>query len=287
MYFDLKDFVRSMAESLVHGRIAERISKIPNRLNEYGYDPWGLHPDDAKYFYSIAYWLYRRYWRVESFGVENVPPGRVLLIANHSGQLPVDGLMLATAMLVEASPPRLVRGMVERWFPTVPFLSVILPRLGHVIGDPKNCRDLLNHDEAVMVFPEGVRGSGKTWDKAYQLMDFGLGFMRLALETRTPIIPVGIVGGEEQAPSLLNARGVARLLGFPYFPVTPLSFVLGPLLGTLPLPTKYRIYFDEPLTFDGDANEPDAEVEQKVEVVKAKVTRLIEYGLESREAVFW
>jgi 1-acyl-sn-glycerol-3-phosphate acyltransferase len=286
MYFEIKDFVRAAADRLVHPAVAARMARIPNRLNECGYDPWGLSPADAKHFYSIAYALYRWYFRVETVGVESIPAGRCLLVANHSGQLPVDGLMLATAALVEASPPRLLRGMVERWFPTLPFLSVIIPRLGSVLGDPKNCRDMLENDEAVMVFPEGVRGSGKTWDKAYQLQEFGLGFVRLALETGTPIVPVGIIGGEEQAVSVYNWRWLARRLGFPYFPVTPVSLVLGPIGGVLPLPTKYRIYIDEPIRFEGDPDEPDAEVRKKVEVVKSKIARLIEYGLESREGIF-
>lgn len=279
MYFELRDAVRRYAGAIVDPSVEQKLAQIPNPLNEYGYDAWGLRPDDAKYFYSIAAWLYRSYFRVETIGIENVPPGRVLFIANHGGQLPFDGLMLATSVLLEGRPPRLVRGMVEKFFPQLPFFSVIIPRLGHVLGDPKNCVDLLRNDEAVMVFPEGARGSGKTWDQRYRLTDFGNGFMRLALETGTPIIPVGIIGSEEQAPSFYNWKGLAKLLRFPYFPI-------GPTLG-LPLPTKYRIYFDEPLRFDGHHNAPDADVAKKVEVVKGRVSRLLQLGLESREAVFW
>lgn len=279
MYFEIKDFLKRATERFVDPEVEARLARIPNDLNEYGYDAWGLNPDVAKYFYSLAAWLYRRYFRVETSGIENVPEGRVLLIANHGGQLPLDGLMLATAMVLEAEPPRLVRGMVEKFFPQLPFFSVLIPRLGHVVGDPRNCVGLLEHDEAVMVFPEGARGSGKLWWDRYKLVDFGFGFLRLALKTGTPIVPVGIVGSEEQAPSFHDATALARLFRFPYFPV-------GPTLG-LPLPTKYRIYFDEPLRFKGDPDEPDAEMAKKVEVVKSKIARLLEYGLASRESVFW
>lgn len=279
MYFELKERARRAASGIVDPEVERRLAEVPNRLNEYGYDAWGLKPADAKYFYSIAAWLYRRYFRVETIGIENVPKGRVLLIANHGGQLPFDGLMLSTAMVLEAKPPRIVRGMVEKFFPQVPFFSVIIPRLGHVLGDPKNCVDLLRNDEAVMVFPEGARGSGKTWERRYRLEEFGNGFMRLALETGTPIVPVGIVGAEEQAPSFYDLKPLARLLRFPYFPI-------GPTLG-LPLPTKYRIYFDEPLRFDGHHNAPDAEIRRKVEVVKESVARLLQLGLASRESVFF
>ncbi len=281
MYFEARDFVRRLADRwVVHPEVAARLRAIPNQLNECGYDDWGLSPELAKYYYSAAYWLYRNYFRVETVGIEEVPRGgRVLLIANHAGQLPVDGLMLGTALLMEADPPRLVRGMVERWASTLPFFSSIIPRIGHVLGDPQNCIDLLENDEAVMVFPEGVRGTGKLWWDRYTLAEFGLGFMRLAMRTRTPIVPVGIVGSEEQAPSFGNVEPLARLLRFPYFP-------LSPTLG-LPLPAKYRILFDAPLSFEGDPDEPDAEASRKVEIVKQKIWRLIEYGLESREHVFW
>jgi 1-acyl-sn-glycerol-3-phosphate acyltransferase len=279
MYNEVKDFLRETARRRVDPEVDRRLHEIPNQLNEFGYDLWGFQRETAAFYFSAAAWLYRKYFRVETFGISNVPEGRVLLIANHAGQLPTDGLMLATAMLLEARPPRLVRGMVERWFPSLPFFSVIIPRLGHVVGDPKNCIDLLENDEAVMVFPEGVRGSGKLWKHRYKLMEFGSGFLRLALRTETPIVPVGIVGSEEQAPSLLNLRPVARLLGFPYFP-------LSPTLG-LPLPTKYRIHFGPPLRFDGDPDEPDAVLVEKLEAVKDSLSRLLREGVETREGVFW
>ncbi|GIW71076.1 MAG: hypothetical protein KatS3mg102_0618 [Planctomycetota bacterium] len=279
LYFGVQRLVRRALDRLVDARAAARLREIPNRLNEYGYDAWGFNPEWAKYFFTIAAWLYRYYWRVEVHGIEHVPRGRVLLIANHGGQLPADGFMLATALLLEGRPPRLVRGMAERWFPTLPFFSWAMPRFGQVVGNPHNCVKLLENEEAVMVFPEGVRGSGKLFRDRYRLMEFGHGFMRLALRTRTPIVPVGIIGSEEQAPSFADLKPLARLLGFPYFP-------LGPTLG-LPLPTKYRIYLDEPLVFEGDPDEPDREMAKKVEVVKAKIARLLHYGLASRKAVFW
>ena len=279
MYFELLDLVKRAAGALVDPEVERRVLASPHRLNEYGYDAWGLKPETAKYFYTVAAWLYRHYFRVKTVGIQNVPSGRVLLIANHAGQLPFDGLMLATAMLLEAEPPRLVRGMVERWFPTLPFLSVLIPRLGHVLGDPKNCTDLLEHGEAVMVFPEGVRGAGKLWWDRYRLAEFGYGFMRLSLRTGAPIVPIGIVGSEEQAPSFHDFAALARILRFPYFPI-------GPTLG-LPLPTKYRIYFDEPLRFRGDPDAPDSELAKDVDVVKSKIQRLLEYGLAEREHVFW
>jgi murein DD-endopeptidase MepM/ murein hydrolase activator NlpD len=132
--------------------------------------------------------------------------------------------------------------MVEKWMPTLPFVSVFFARLGQVVGTPENCRKLLSSGEAILVLPEGVRGLNKLWRERYQLADFGLGFMRLALETDTPIVPLAVVGAEEQAPALLNLKPVARLLHMPAMPITP-------TLLPFPLPTRYHLRFGEPLHF--------------------------------------
>src|SRR4029450_4957959 len=162
------------------------------------------------------YLSHKDYLRGEARGVERVPPGRVLLIANHAGNtMAWDGAMLSMAMFLEAEPPRLVRGMAEFFLPTVPFLNTMLHRSGSVVGRPENCGRLLQQGEAIMAFPEGERGFVKTYRQRYQLQRFGLGFMRLALETATRIVPVGIVGGEEQSPGLANLRSVGKLIGSP------------------------------------------------------------------------
>jgi 1-acyl-sn-glycerol-3-phosphate acyltransferase len=173
-----------------------------------------------------------------------------------------------------------VRSMVEKWIPTLPFASTVFARMGQIVGTPENCRRLLQRDEAILVFPEGVKGISKTFDKRYQLQDFGLGFMRLALESQAPVVPVAVVGSEEQAPVLVDTSGLARLLGMPALPVTP----YGP---PLPLPTKYRLYFGEPLRFGGSVDDDEEELERKVAQVKAAVEQLLKDGLARREAVFW
>src|SRR5437660_11704392 len=170
---------------------------------------------------TVVRFLYRHYFRAKAFGIEHVPAsGRVLLVANHSGQLPFDGLVIGTACFLEPPQPRLVRAMVEFFVPTVPFASYLFARWGQITGTPENCRRLLAADEAVLVFPEGARGISKPFSKRYQLADFGKGFMRLALEMQTPIVPVAVIGAEEQAPAV-NVRPLARLLRTPSFPVVP------------------------------------------------------------------
>jgi 1-acyl-sn-glycerol-3-phosphate acyltransferase len=145
---------------------------------------------------------------------------------------------------------------------------------------------LLENDECVMVFPEGVKGSGKLWYDRYTLIDFSSGFMRMALKTKSPIVPVSVIGGEEQMPSFYDVKPLAKALGMPYFPITPTFPWLG-LLGFVPFPTKYHIYFGDPLYFEGTGNETDAEIQKKVDVVKAKILENISRGLSKRKSIFW
>jgi 1-acyl-sn-glycerol-3-phosphate acyltransferase len=285
-----RDVASGFAERLplraLRREVDEKLAELPTTLNEYGVDPFGFDPRYAAPFLLPAAVLYRYWFRVESRGVERVPGGRVLLIANHAGNtFAYDGAMLAMAMLLDADPPRAVRGMGEYYLPTIPFFSTWMHRSGSVVGTPENCVQLLERGEAIMVFPEGERGFVKTYRHRYQLQRFGLGFMRLALETDTPIVPVGIVGAEEQSPGLVRSRWLGRLIGAPVAPITWTLPWLG-LAGFVPLPVKFRIRFGEPLYFSGDPSEEDAEVERKVEVVKDAIRALVAEGLEARRGWF-
>ncbi len=265
--------------------IDERLRKVPTRLNEFGFDDYGLHPSAVRRATIPAALLYRYYFRVRTHHIDRVPAGRVLLIANHAGQLPFDGLMLATAMLLEAEPPRIARPMGEYWIPEIPWFNVIAQRGGVLVGTPENCVSMLEAGECVMVFPEGVRGMSKTFSERYRLQRFGLGFMRLALETDTPIVPVGIVGSEEQQPGFANLPGVGRLFGMPSFPIT-LGFPwLGPL-GILPLPTKYHLWFGEPMHFEGSASDEDVVIQERVDAVRGAISALLQRGRERRRGIF-
>ncbi len=144
---------------------------------------------------------------------------------------------------------------------------------------------MLENGECVTVFPEGVRGMNKLYSQRYRLQRFGTGFMRLALETRTPIVPVGIIGSEEQQPGFANLDGIGKLFGMPAFPITATFPWLGPL-GLLPLPVKYRIHFGAPLRFEGDATDEDGVIEEKVDSVKAAIDALLEQGRSERRGVF-
>lgn len=263
----------------------ERIEALKRDTNEFGVDPFGVDPDFIRSVGLISSWLYRFYFRVKATGLEHMPEGRVLIISNHSGQIPFDGAMIATAMLLEGDPPRVPRTMVERWSPTIPYVSIMFSRTGQIVGMPENATRLLDLGHGILVFPEGAEGSNKLFSKAYQLQDFGLGFMRLALETDTPIVPVSVIGAEEQYPAVYNLKKLARLLGAPAIPVTPLMAL--PVVGMLPLPTKYRIHFGEPMHFDGDPDDDDSVIGEKVQLVRSTVQNMVNRGLRERENVFW
>ena len=151
-----------------------------------------------------------------------------------------------------------------------------------ITGTPENCRRLLGSEEAVLVFPEGARGISKPFSKRYQLADFGKGFLRLALEMQAPIVPVAVVGAEEQAPAV-NVKPLAKLLRTPSFPVVPYP----PFVPLVPLPVKYRVYFGTPMTFTGDPDDDDTVLDEQVKQVKNAIQSMIHVGLQARKNVFW
>ena len=255
-------------------------------LGEAGVDPFGFSPDYVRNVIPFLEFMHRVWFRVETHGIEHVPDqGRCFIIGNHSGQLPFDGAMVGASLLLEKDPPRMIRSMVEKFAIRTPWFGTFCMRCGQVTGLPDNCRRLLEREEAVMVFPEGARGVSKPFRDRYKLAAFGHGFMRLALETGSPIIPVGVVGAEEQIINVGNFAALARLLNTPSIPLPPLALVLGPL-AMLPAPVKYRIYFGEPLHFTGDPNDDDAVIARKVAVVTAAVEALVSRGLAERKGIF-
>ena len=259
----------------------ERIKRAPLNLNSAGFDDWGLDPKTIQAAVAAFKWLYKGYFRVETKNIHRLPAGRTLVVGNHGGQIPIDAMMVILSMLFEADPPRIGRGMFERWVTTLPWIADFYMRCGQIVGDQKNCKDLLEKDETVVVFPEGVKGSGKTIDKKYQLQGFGSGFVRLALETKSPIVPVAIIGSEEAYPGLIDAKPIAKALGLPYFPITPFFPLLG-LGGLVPLPTKIQIRYCEPIHFNADPDASDEEVRTMVQTVREALQKEINQGLLER-----
>ncbi|MBK7582295.1 MAG: acyltransferase family protein [Myxococcales bacterium] len=261
-----------------------RARSLQARYADAGGDPFGFDVQTAKYALMTCAFFHRLWFRTEVRGLDNVPEGRALLIANHSGQIPIDGAMIGSALFLDHDPPRMIRAMVEKWSQTLPFVSTFFSRVGQVVGVPENARRLLMMGELLLVFPEGTRGISKPFTERYQLQEFGVGFMRLAIETDTPIVPVAVVGAEEQYVNIGNVRWLARMLGMPIFPIIPQVFVPG---GQMPLPTKYHVTFGEPLRFQGDADEDDAVIEEKVAVVRHCIQSMLNRGLKERKNLFF
>lgn len=270
------DVRQRIASALVTPEIETLVASIPKPIGSFGYDPWGYNEDTFKLGLGAARLLYDRYFRVVAHGLNHIPAqGRVLIVGNHSGQLPMDGVLVGVAAATNPHGPRVARAMIERFFPTVPWLGNLLNALGGVIGDPINCSRMLEMDEAVIVFPEGVRGSGKLYSKRYQLQRFGNGFIHLAMNHRTPIVPVGIVGCEETMPAVANLKPLAKLLGLPYLPLVP---------SLLPLPARVYLNFGPPMHFEPVTSETQAT--EQVETVKAEIRRLIQLGLDERTRLY-
>ena len=262
--------------------INERVDLLPrDNINEYGVDPFGYDPKIIKNIAPLAIWLYKNYFRVEASGIENVPAGRFLVIANHSGQIPVDGMMIETAFLLEAEPPRLLRGMAEKWSAGLPFISTLFTRGGQVVGIPNACKKLLEMNEAVIVFPEGVRGINKLWKNRYKLAKFGSGFMRLAMQTNTPILPVSVIGAEEQAPAIANLKGLAKVISAPNLPV------IFPQLIPFPMPTKYKIQIGKPMHFKSSHWEDESKVAKAAARVQCRIQSMLHEGLSKRQSIFF
>jgi 1-acyl-sn-glycerol-3-phosphate acyltransferase len=275
--------MRKLIKSLVVSKDLEsHIDKMPKEVGSLGYDAWGFNSDINKIGVAVFKTIYDHYFRVEASGLENIPKdGPCLIISNHSGQLPLDGTLIGIAMEMNKEAPRAPRAMIERFFPTVPFLGNLLNSVGAVIGDPLNCAKMLERGEAVIVFPEGIRGSGKPYNKRYQLQRFGNGFMHLAMKHNAPIIPVGVVGCEETIPALANVKPLAKLLGVPYVPIA-LPFIF---------PAKVHLNFGKPMHFDATPTKPgteitEQEVTQRVELVKNAIRGLINKGLAERKRIF-
>ena len=301
------DFLRRMRTGIEDGldpvAAANRAAdELPQRLGrvvqllarrvrgDYHEDEWGFDEEFADALLPFIELLYDRWWRVETLGARNVPShGRALLVANHAGILPWDATMISLALLREHPLPRYPRFLVLDWAFTLPYVSVAIRKLGGVAASPYNALRLLEQDELVAVFPEGVKGAGKPFRDRYRLGRFGRGgFVEIALRTGAPIVPVAVVGSEEIYPKIGEAPPLARLIGAPYFPLTPTFPWLGPL-GVIPLPSKWRIEFGEPIEtggFSPDSAEDRSLVFELSERVRDTIQRGVYDNLVARGSAF-
>ncbi len=256
--------------------VAARVDRLEVPFNRFGVDPFGASKEALTLGATVAYFFYRHYFSVESFGLENVPArGRAMLVGNHSGGFAIDGAMIVTSLFFEMEPPRLAQGMVDKFMNDLPFTSLFTTRTGQLTGLPEHAQRLLDAERLLMVFPEGVKGTAKLYKDRYSLLDFGTGFMRLALEKKTPIIPVAFLGGGDAVPTVANAYGLGKLLGLPYLPITPYGVAI-------PLPVKLEVYYGAPLHFEGTGNEDDEVVAGYVDQVKHSIATMLDVGRKRR-----
>jgi 1-acyl-sn-glycerol-3-phosphate acyltransferase len=252
--------------------VADRVSRLELPFNRFGVDPYGISRKHLRQALGILAWFYRHYFRVNVHGAEHVPPrGRAMLVGNHSGGVALDAAMVIASALLDLEPPRLAQGMAEKFINRVPFLSKWTNRCGQFTGLPEHAVKLLEAERLLLVFPEGARGTAKLYPERHSLVQFGTGFMRLALETKSPIVPFAFVGGGEAIPTVHNAYRLGQLVGAPYVPVTPYFFAV-------PLPVRLDIIYGEPMRFEGTGAEDDEVIVGYVESVKERIASLIETG---------
>ncbi|MGP3970450.1 lysophospholipid acyltransferase family protein [Streptomyces sp. 6N223] len=230
--------------------VARGLAFLRRRLTgDYEVDDFGFDRDlTDEVLLTLLRPLFERYFRVEVRGVEHVPAeGGALIVANHSGTLPWDGLMLQLAIRDRHPADRHLRLLAADLVFRMPVINELARKAGHTLACAEDALELLERGELVGVMPEGFKGIGKPFAERYKLQRFGRGgFVATALRARVPIVPCSIVGAEEIYPMLGNSRMLARMLGLPYFPLTPTFPWLGPL-GAVPLPTKWTIQFGEPI----------------------------------------
>lgn len=262
---------------LTDTKVEDRVRRLELPFNRYGYDHFGISQKHLSTFYSLLDRLYHNYFQVSVHGIDNVPPrGRAMIICNHSGGIAFDAAMISAAVFFEKNPPRLAQGMAEKFMNNVPFTAPWTYRAGHFTGLPENAIRLLNNDRLLMVFPEGARGTAKLYKERNSLVRFGTGFMRLALQTNSPIVPTAFLGGGDIFPTVANLYTLGKLVGAPYIPLV--RHIL-----PIPLPAKCELYFGEPMVFEGDGKEDDDIIEGYVSKVREKINGMLAHGCRNRQ----
>ena len=257
--------------------VADAIDRLELPFNQYGYDPYGISKHHLVEMFSLIHWIYNDFFTTRVFGIEHIPTrGRAMLIGNHSGGIPIDGTIVLGSTVFEMDPPRLAQGMVEKYVSKLPFMSWWATRAGQFTGLPEHAIRLLEQERLLLVFPEGARGAGKLFEERYDLVRFGTGFLRLALQTGAPIVPFAFVGGGDAFPTVANLYRAAKAIGAPYIPIPRYGI---PYIRR----TSCELYYGPPLTFEGDGTEGEARIRDMVEEVKEAVARLIDIGRRRRE----
>ena len=282
------DAVRhAMAEQIVNtAEFLRRRLSGDYHVDDFGYDPHFAE----NVWLPILRPLFDKWFRVEVSGLENIPStGGALVVANHAGVLPIDGLMTSVAVHDHHPAHRPLRMLAADMAFEMPLVGGVARKAGHTLACHPDAVRLLQDGEVAAVFPEGFKGIGKPFSERYKLQRFGRGgFVSAAMRTGAPIIPCSIVGSEEIYPKIGELGTLARLLGMPYFPVTPLFPHFGPL-GLVPLPSKWYIEFGKPIvtdTYDASAADDPMELFEVTDHVRETIQQTLYRLLAKRRNVF-
>ncbi len=259
-------------------KITDAFAFLKEEYKDYK-DPWGFNLELCESTLRKVVPLYRQYFKVRVFGVENIKDHSYIVASNHTGQIPIDGMLIMIAFVMEADKPRMLRAMIERFMAQLPFLGDFAAQSGAILGDRANCEYLIDHGESILVFPEGVRGISKNTPDYYKLRSFSQGFYRIALQKKTPILPVCVIGAEEMFPFVFQAKKIASLFKIPAVPLS---------LNFFPLPSPIDIYISPeipiPETLGEEASEK--EVRENVFHIENTIRRMIIQGLKNRRPFF-
>lgn len=259
---------------------------VGRKKHYFDVDEFGMDANLVESLRPLFQFLYHSYWRVGVTGIGHIPPrNRALIVANHSGGIPFDGIMLNMAVYNEHPRSRNVRFLVEDFVYHFPFLGTFISRTGGIRACPENAVKLLARDNVIAVFPEGLKGIGKLYKNRYKLQRFGRGgYVRIAIASKSKIIPTAIIGAEETYPILWKTTILSKPLGLPYLGITPTFPWLGPL-GLIPLPSKWQIIFGKPIDC-GKYKPKDADNDLLVfrinEKVKDEIQKMIDAELARR-----
>lgn len=272
---------RIVARTLLPKGEQARLERLAYQDAGHGWDRLGLRPQAVAASLAATRFLYDAWFRVESRGAEHVPrEGPAILAANHSGMLPLDGMMLWTDVLRHTDPPRVPRIVADAFVPRLPFVYTLFSRNGVIGGARATAERLLHDGELLGVFPEGVPGIAKPFSERYRLRPFRVGHAELAIRHRAPIVPVAIVGAEEQWPELARVESF-HLFGAPYLPIPATPF---------PLPVRYHLRYGaaiDPRERFAPAQADDPAITRALAAeVRATVQALVDEGLRERKGIF-
>ena len=255
-------------------KITDVFATLRNKYLHYQ-DPWGFNLDLCEKALRTLVPLYRSYFKVRLFGAENIKDHSYIVTSNHSGQIPLDAMLITIAFIMEVEPPRVLRAMIERFMAQLPFIGDLTAQTGSILGDRGNCQYLIENGESILVFPEGVRGISKNTPDYYKLRSFSQGFYRIALQKKTPILPVCVIGAEEMFPFVFHAKKVASMLKLPSLPLS---------LNFIPLPSPIDIYIgpEIPIPENLEAEAADKDIKENVYLIENTIKRMLITGLKNR-----